>query len=87
MYVVEISLRLSPIPLSVQRKELDAAQGLYGEVRQAMETGNPKLLELTCEKEENKRLTLLSGEILAVQVFEKSAGAAGGKRPGFSFES
>ena len=36
MYVVEISLRLSPMPVAVQRKELEAALSLYGEVRQAL---------------------------------------------------
>jgi hypothetical protein len=87
MYAVEITLRLSPIPLTVQRKEFDAAEALYGAVRQAMDAGNPRLLELSCEKEESKRLTLLSSEILAVQIYEKTAGGSGGKRPGFSFES
>ncbi|MCP9835757.1 MULTISPECIES: hypothetical protein [unclassified Cyanobium] len=87
MYVVEISLRLSPMPVAVQRKELDAAQALYGEVRQALENGHPKVLDLTCEKDEQKRVSLLSGEIVAVQIYEKSAVAGGGKRPGFSFEA
>ncbi|WP_216903857.1 hypothetical protein [Synechococcus sp. CCY 9618] len=86
MYVVEISLRLSPMPVAVQRKELEAAQTLYAEVRQALESGQPKVLELSCEKDEQKRISLLSGEILAVQMYEKSAAAGGGKRPGFSFE-
>jgi hypothetical protein len=86
MYVVELSLRLSPMPVAVQRKELSAAQALYGEVRQALENGSPRVLELSCEKEEEKRISLLSTEIVAVQLYEKSAMGGGGKRPGFSFE-
>jgi hypothetical protein len=86
MFVVELSLRLSPMPISVQRKELAAAQALYGEIRQALESGHPRVLELSCEKDEHKRISLLSGEILAVQIYEKSAVGGGGKRPGFSFE-
>ena len=86
MYVVELSLRLSPLPVAVQRKELEAAQALYQQVRAAMESGEPKLLELTCEKEENKRLSLLSSEIVAVQMFEKSGPGSGSRRPGFSFD-
>jgi hypothetical protein len=86
MYVVEISLRLSPMPVAVQRKDLEAAQALYEEVRRALENGQPKVLELTCEKDAQKRVSLLSGEIVAVQIYEKSAMAGGGKRPGFSFE-
>ena len=86
MYVVELSLRLSPMPIAVQRKELADAQALYGEVKQALEAGHPRVLELHCEKEEHKRISLLSSELVAVQVYEKSAVGGGSKRPGFSFD-
>jgi len=87
MYVVELSLKLSPMPLAVQRKELADAEALYSQVRGCLENGTPKLLELSCEKEEHKRITLLSSEIVAVQLYEKSAMGSSGKRPGFSFDS
>lgn len=87
MYVVELSLKLSPMPVAVQRKELADAQALYAEVRQALEGTGPRLLELTCEKEESKQVCLLTAEVVAVQIYEKSAMAAGSKRPGFSFDS
>ena len=84
MFVVELSLKLSPMPVSVQRKSIESAQALYAEVRRAMESSNPQLLDLTCEKSEEKQLCLRSGEIIAVQLYEKSAIGAGSKRPGFS---
>ena len=84
MFVIEVSLKLSAMPVSVQRKELDAAMAVYSEVKGAMESGHPRLLELSCEKAEEKRVSLLSSEVLAVQVYEKSAMGAGSKRPGFS---
>ncbi len=87
MFVVELSLRLSPMPIAVQRKEKDAALALYGEIRQALESGHPRVLELHCEKDEHKHISLLSSEVVAVQTYEKSAGGGGGKRPGFSLES
>ncbi|MEB3200893.1 MAG: hypothetical protein VKK62_10245 [Synechococcaceae cyanobacterium] len=87
MFVVELSLRLSPVPLAVQRKDLDAAQALYGELRQALESGAPRLVELTCEKDPHKRITVLSSELLAIQIYEKSTAGSGGRRPGFSLES
>jgi hypothetical protein len=87
MYVVELSLRLSPMPVAVQRKELDGARSLYAQVRQALESGQPKLLELSCEKDEHKSITLLSSEVVAVQMYEKSAVGGGAKRPGFSVDS
>jgi hypothetical protein len=86
MFVVELSLRLSPMPVAVQRKERESAMALYGEVRQALESGHPRVLELHCEKDEHKHISLLSSEIVAVQTYEKSAGASGGKRPGFSVD-
>ena len=86
MYVVELSLKLSPMPVAVQRKEQADAQAVYGQVRQAMESGFPRLLELTCEKEEGKAISLLSSEVVAVQVYEKTAGGTGSRRPGFSFD-
>jgi len=86
VYVVELSLKLSPMPVAVQRKEQSAAEAVYGQVKQAMESGYPRLLELTCEKEESKRVCLLSSEVVGVQIYEKSAMGGGSKRPGFSFD-
>ena len=86
MYVVELSIRLSPMPVAVQRKELADAEALYNQVKGALETGSPRVLELHCEKEEDKRISLLSSELVAVQVYEKSAMGGSGKRPGFSFD-
>ena len=86
MYVVELSLKLSPMPVAVQRKEQSAAEALYGQVKQAMESGQPRLLEFSCEKEESKRVCLLSSELVAVQMYEKSATGGGSKRRGFSFD-
>jgi len=87
MYVVELSIKLTPMPLTVQRKELTDAETLYDQIKAAMDSGHPRLLELSCEKEDHKRLTLLSSEIVAVQVYEKSALGGGSKRPGFSFDT
>lgn len=86
VYVVELALKLSPMPISVQRKELSDAQSLHSEIRAAMESGHPRVLELHCEKSEEKRVSLLSGELLAVQLYEKSAVGGGSKRPGFSVD-
>ena len=74
------------MPVAVQRKEQRAAQDLYNQIKQAMESGQPRLLELTCEKEESKRISLLTSEVVAVQTYEKSSLGGGSKRPGFSFD-
>ena len=87
VYVVELALRMSPMPISVQRKESGDAESVYQQVRQALEQGQPRLLELTCEKVEGKRLSVLTSDVLAVQTYEKTAASGGSKRPGFSLDS
>jgi hypothetical protein len=87
MFVIELSLRLSPMPIAVQRKDKETAMTLYGEIRQALASGEPRVIELHCEKDEHKHISLLSSEIVAVQTYEKTAGGSGGRRPGFSLES
>ena len=87
VYVVELALRMSPMPISVQRKESGDAESVYQQVRQALEQGQPRLLEMTCENVEGKRLSVLTSDVLAVQIYEKTAASGGSKRPGFSLDS
>lgn len=87
MYVIELSMRMSPVPVSVQRKEHGDAEALYQQIRQSIEQGQPRLMELTCEKVEGKKATLLINEVLAVQLYEKASATGGSKRPGFSLET
>ena len=87
MYVIELSMRMSPVPVSVQRKEHGDAEVLYQQIRQSIEQGQPRLMELTCEKVEGKKATFLISEVLAVQLYEKASATGGSKRPGFSLES
>ncbi len=87
MYIIELALKLSPFPLSVQRKKLEDAQNLYKHLRGTLEKGKPHLLELSCEKVDEKKITVLTSEIIAIQLYEKTASGGGSKRPGFSFEA
>jgi len=86
MYSLELSLRYSPFPLSIQKKELEDVQRLYEEIKNSMnetaETSN--LIELTCDKIQDKLVAVRAKEIISVQIYEKSSVAGGAKRPGFS---
>ena len=84
MYCIELTIKLSPIPLIVQRKEQADAHKLYIEVIDSMQKGNQRLLELSCEKVEDKKITVLVSEIIAVQIYEKTSSGGSAKRPGFS---
>ena len=85
MYCIELTIKLSPMPLVVQRKEHGDAQRLYSEVVDAIQKANQRLLELTCEKVEDKKITVLVSEITAVQIYEKTSTGTS-KRPGFSLK-
>ena len=87
MYNIELIIKLSPLPLTVQRKKDEDAKKLYSEIIDVMQKGNQKLLELTCEKVEDKKISVLVSEIIAVQIYEKTSGSSGSKRPGFSFQN
>ena len=85
MYLIELALKLSPMPLSVQRKELGDAKNLYESIKNALVKGGPKLLELSCEQVEDKKIAVLLNEVLAVQMYEKTS-LVGTRRQGFSFD-
>tara|TARA_Y100001968_G_scaffold293633_1_gene299678 strand:+ start:91 stop:354 length:264 start_codon:yes stop_codon:yes gene_type:complete len=87
VYCIELTIKLSPLPLIVQRKEHGDAKRLYSEVIDSIKKGNQKLLEMTCEKVEDKKITVLVSEIIAVQIYEKTSSSGGSKRPGFSFQN
>ena len=87
MYSLELTIKLSPLPLIVQRKEHGDAKRLYSEVIDIIQKGNQRLLELTCEKVEDKKITVLVSEIIAVQIYEKTSSSGGSKRPGFSLQN
>jgi hypothetical protein len=83
MYTVEVTLRGTPLSLAVQRKELSDAETLYQSIVNSIKTATPSLLELTCEKETDKKIGVLVSEITAVQVSEKGGGPSKGGFTGF----
>lgn len=83
MYTIDVTLKYSPIPISVQRKEADSAEALFQSILSAMRSPSPQLLELTCEKQPDKKVALFSDQISAVIVSEKTGASARGNVPGF----
>ena len=88
MYSLEISLKYSPFPLSIQKKNYEDVKRIYDEIKDLMSgnTQNSPLIELSCEKVQDKLITFLAKEVISVQIYEKSAVAGGSKRPGFSLD-
>ena len=89
MYSLEISLRYSPFPLSIQKKDYEDVKRIYNEIKDFMNGNNQNsnLIELNCDKVQDKFITVLAKEVISVQIYEKSAVAGGSKRPGFSLDS
>ena len=89
MYSLEISLRYSPFPLSIQRKNYEDVKRIYDEIKDFMscDNQNSALIELSCEKVQDKLITVIAKEVISVQIYEKSSVAGGSKRPGFSLNT
>jgi hypothetical protein len=84
MFVIDVTLKHSPVTLSVQRKTAEDATALYQQVLEALRSGSATTLELTCEQQVGKTIGVLVSEIAAVQMAEKSGTAtASGRPPGF----
>lgn len=84
MISVDLTLKYSPLPVSVQRKEKEDAEALYQSIIGAMQAATPQLLELTCEKQTEKKVAIMSDQISAVILSQKDGAAAAGKAPGFA---
>jgi hypothetical protein len=83
MYTIDLIVKNTALPVSVQKKEAQDAEAVYQQVIAAINTGTPKLIELTCDKQEGKKIAVLIDSIGAVIISEKDGAAAAGRVPGF----
>lgn len=84
MFIIDVSLKNAPVTLSVQRKATEDAEAIYQQVLEAVRSGEQRLIELTCEHQPGKKVSVLSSEVAAIQVYEKSSTAtSSGRPPGF----
>ena len=83
MFTIDVVLQDIPLPVSVQKKEQEAAENLYQQILNAMRSGSGDLIELTCDKEEDKKVAIKGNLISAVSLNKKSGGMAEGRVPGF----
>ena len=89
MYSLELNLKYSPFPLSIQKKDYEDVKRIYDEIKDSMIGNNQEsiLIELRCDKVQDKLIAVCAKEIISVQIYEKSSVAGGSKRPGFSLDS
>ena len=82
MHTINIVVRNTALPISIERKEAEDAEKVYQEIISAMETNNPKVLKLTCEKQEGKKVAIVS-EAIASTVMYQDSGASTSRTTGF----
>tara|TARA_B100000963_G_scaffold211333_1_gene184181 strand:- start:173 stop:382 length:210 start_codon:yes stop_codon:yes gene_type:complete len=69
MFTLELSLRYSPFPISIQKKSHDDVLKVYEQIKNAMrENAGSVLIDLTCDKIKSKSITVLAREIIAVHL-------------------
>jgi hypothetical protein len=83
MLTIDVMLKNSPLPVSVQKKDQEAAEALYNQLLATMKSKEVEVIELKCEKETNKTVAILSDQISAVIMSEKSGSATTGRGAGF----
>lgn len=82
MFTIDLTVKNTPFPVSVQRKEAIDAEAVYTQILEAMRTGSPEILELTCDRQPEKKVAVRTSEVSGVQMSQKDS-TAGGKTPGF----
>ena len=63
MHTINIIVRNTALPISIEKKEADEAEKVYQEIISAMGSGSDRAIELTCEKQEGKKVAILSTAI------------------------
>ncbi len=83
---IDLMLKHTSTPLSVQRQSVDEAAKVYQQILEAIRDGSPKIIELTCERYPDKKLAIITSEICAVQMADRmsTTSASSGKPPGFA---
>jgi hypothetical protein len=82
MFTIDLTLKNTPFPVSVQRKSAEEAEAVYKQILETMRSGTPDIVELTCDRQGEKKVAIRASEISGVQMSQKDSAAAG-KTPGF----
>ncbi|MDH6059868.1 hypothetical protein NWP17_05360 [Chrysosporum bergii ANA360D] len=84
MFTIDLSIRNTAFPISVQSKTAEDAEAIYQLILAAMRSGNPDIVELKCEGKTEKKIAVRASEISGVQIAQKDgATTSSGRPPGF----
>jgi hypothetical protein len=82
MHTINIIVKNTPLPISIERKELEDAEKVYQQIIAAMKGSSTQILELTCEKQEGKKVALAS-DAIAAAILAQNSGANTNRAAGF----
>ena len=82
MHTINIIVRNTAIPISIEKKEVEEAQNVYQELISAMKAENNQVIELSCDKQEGKKVAISSSAIVAA-VMSQTSGANNNRAAGF----
>lgn len=82
MLTIDLTLKNMPFPVQVQRKTQEEAEAVYQQILAAMRSDSSDILELTCDRQKEKKVAIRTNEISGVQVSQKDSTSTG-KPPGF----
>lgn len=83
MFTIDLSIRNTAFPLSVQRKTAEDAEAVYQQIVTAMQSSSGEVLELTCEGKTEKKIAVRASDIAGVQLSQKDGASTGTRPPGF----
>lgn len=83
MFTIDLLVRYIPMPISVEKKEEAEAKALYQSILDTIKGEDVQIIELTCDKQTDKKIAVLSNQVTGVIISEKDGKAAGAKVPGF----
>ncbi len=84
MYTIDLSIKNTAFPVSIERKSAEEAEDLYQKIVGAMRSGIPEILELNSEGKIEKKVAIRASEISGVQILQKDGvTTSSGRPPGF----
>lgn len=72
MFTIDLTLKNTPFPVSVQRKSAEEAEAVYKQILETMRSGTPDIVELTCDRQGEKKLPSVLVKFLEYRCLRKT---------------
>ncbi len=83
MFTLDLIIKYSPMPISIQKNEEEEAKTIYQNIVNIMGGDHREVVELTCDKQKDKKIAILSSEITSIILSEKTGGGTSDRVTGF----